>query len=1051
MNPILFSIREPVKIVVMVLVILLFGIIGLYRLPYQLSPTLSVPQITVTTTWSGATPYEIEREIIEEQEKVFKGIPNLTEMESSSYNGRGNITLKFKLGADVDDALLRVSNKLNEVKAYPENADRPVINATGASTSPVVWLFMVTAEDNPRSAYEYLSFLENEIQQYLERIDGVAELFIGGGVKREVHIIVNADILAAHSLTITDLINILKSENITVSAGALGMGRWDYRIRTVGEFPNIKELERMVIRSTGQKRLFLSDVARVQEGYEKRTAAVINNGREGIGIGIKPEPTANILELTDQVEEVVRWLNETKLKEEKLLFQWAYDERPYILGAITLVRTNILIGGFLAVLVLLLFLRSFRSTVIVATAIPISVIGAFIFLSAFDRTLNVVSLAGISFAVGMLLDSAIVVLENIDRHRKLGVKTPLEYTYDGAKEVWGAILASSLTTVAVFLPVVFMEEEAGQLFRDIAIAVTCAILLSLFVSVSVIPSFANRLFRLGKSGIRKERKNNNSGIGGMLTGGIMKLVALATKNWLTSGITVVALTGAALVATYVLTPKMEYLPQGNRNFVLNIFVPPPGLSLEERTDIGNYLFSSVRPYMNEDRDGLPGIKQFFYIGHDSIMLLGAMSIHEDRAGELIPLFSRLITGIPGMFGVSFQAGLFQNRLGGGRTIDVDVTGGNLTDIVRTAGALFGMIMKEIPGTQVRPVPSLELLFPEVAIVPDRESLKAAGMSAGELGVAIDVLMDGRKIGEFKREGQKKVDLILKGADVDSATPEALLADLIATPTGRVVPLSSLASPQQTTGLTEIRHLERERTITLQVTPPKETSLEEAMDAIGDRLVPRLKEQDLLKGTSIRLSGEAEKLTQARRSLQWNFLLAAVIIYLLMAALFNNFIYPFIILFTLPMAGAGGLIGLKLVNIFTPQPLDIVTMLGFVILIGVVVNNAILIVHQSLNNIRQYGMDGRSAVLESTRTRLRPIYMTTFTSLFGMLPLVISPGPGSEIYRGLGSVILGGLMLSTIFVIFIIPSLLLFFVNLEKRPDQSESVRLQIPHGTDFYK
>jgi HAE1 family hydrophobic/amphiphilic exporter-1 len=438
------------------------------------------------------------------------------------------------------------------------------------------------------------------------------------------------------------------------------------------------------------------------------------------------------------------------------------------------------------------------------------------------------------------------------------------------------------------------------------------------------------------------------------------------------------------------------------------------------------------PYFGKDKDGFPGIKNMFYVGAEQVMLFGAISTHEQRAGELIPLFMRTIYSIPGMYGVSIQAGVFQTGLGRGRTVEVNISGEDLNQIVQAAGMLFGAIKKEIPQAQVRPVPSLELLFPEVQIIPERDRIKAAGMTARDFGVAIDVLMDGRQIGEFKQEGQKKIDMVLKASEEDISTPEKLYDSLIAISGGKVVPVSSLSRLERTAGITQIRHLERQRTITLEVTPPSSLPLQEAMEIIDSKVVTPLAGQEMLRGVNIGQSGVADKLTETRKSLQWNFFLAAAIAYLLMAALFGNFIYPFIIMFTIPLAAVGGLLGLKMVNLFIAnQALDILTMLGFVILIGVVVNNAILIVHQALNNIRNSGMPYREAVLESTRTRLRPIYMSAATSIFGMLPLVLIPGPGSEFYRGLGSVVLGGLAVSTVFTVFVIPALLMFFIRMEK--------------------
>jgi HAE1 family hydrophobic/amphiphilic exporter-1 len=1034
MNAIKFSIEKPVTVIVCVILIILFGIIGLKRMPYQLSPTVIEPEISVTTTWTGATPYEVEREIIEEQEKVLKGIPRLMEMESASSNSRGSITLRFSIGTDPDDALLRVSNKLNEVPSYPENVDKPIITATGAATSPVIWIVLKTTGDNPQSSFQYRTYFENSIRQFLERTPGVADLFIGGGTEKEMHIIVQPEKLAAFGLTISELIGILRDENINVSAGIMGVSRRDYRIRAIGEFRSSADIENIVIRSTGQQRIRVSDLATVEFGYEKLTTAMMHMGQEGIAIGVKPEPNANILELSDRLESVVQRLNAEKLAPEQIKLEWVYDQRPYIRGAINLVRQNIFIGGTLALIVLLVFLRNFTSTLIVASTIPISIIGTFIFMSLMGRNLNVVSLAGIAFAVGMLIDSAIVVLENIDRHCNMG-KPAYQASYDGAREVWGAIVASTLTTIAVFLPVIFMEQEAGQLFRDIAIAVTFAVSLSLFVSVSVIPMFSGRLFELtGSKNSCQTRTRIGSDAGTRMINGMMAVVQGVTQNWITRVATVLVLSSISIFGVWMLLPKAEYLPQGNRNLVINILIPPPGLSYEERRAIGEHIYRVNESYFAKDHNGFPGIKNMFYVGAEQLMLFGATSIHEQRAGEMLPLFQRTIFSIPGMFGVSTQAGVFQTSLGRGRTIEVNVSGDDLNRIVQVAGAMYGAILKEIPGSQIRPVPSLELLFPEARLVPLRDRLKAVNLTARDFGVALDVLMDGRDIGDFKEEGQKKIDLILKASEADIHTPEKLYHSMIAIPGGRIVPISSLSQLERTTGITEIRHIERQRTITLQVTPPFSVPLQQAMETITTRIIEPMAGQEMLRGTDVRQSGVADKLTETRQTLQWDFILAAIIAYLLMSALFGNFVYPLIIMFTLPLAAVGGFLGLKLVNGFiAPQPFDILTMLGFIILVGVVVNNAILIVHQALNNIRFHGMSHREAVLTSTRTRLRPIYMSASTSIFGMLPLVLVPGPGSEFYRGLGSVVLGGLAISTIFTVLVVPALLMFAIKMERLP------------------
>jgi len=599
--------------------------------------------------------------------------------------------------------------------------------------------------------------------------------------------------------------------------------------------------------------------------------------------------------------------------------------------------------------------------------------------------------------------------------------------------VWGAVLASTATTVAVFLPIVFMQEEAGQLFKDIAIAITSSVGISLFVSISVIPAFYYQLIKLKKPKEKKAAKISPvDRFGGAIGNGIMVLLALCTKNVLTRILTIVVMVGFSIGLIFTLFPPREYLPQGNKNLLLSIFIPPPGFSYEERKQIGIDLFSNTDKY-RQPLDGLPPIKTMFYVGAERLMLAGVTSKEEHRARELLPLFNKQVNSVPGIFGVTLQSGIFESDIGGGRNIKVNISGADLNLIAGASGMMYGMLSKMIPGSQIRPIPSLEVSYPEMNFVPNRDRLKSVGMSTDSLGKAVDIIMDGRKVSEYREPGMSDIDLVVKNIDTDKLTPEGIGETLIATPSGSVVPLTSLADMMPGNGSQQVRHYEMDRTITLQVTPPETTAIETAMEIINQKAKPAVLGNPAFKDLKISLSGTADKLTSAIKSLSWNFILAAVITYLLMASLFGNFLYPLIIIFTVPLAAAGGFLGLKLVNIFLVlQPMDILTMLGFIILIGTVVNNAKLIVHQSLNNIRDHGMDYKEAVLNSTKTRLRPIYMSAATSLFGMLPLVLSPGSGSELYRGLGGVVLGGLALSTVFTVFLIPTMLMFVIRFEKR-------------------
>jgi len=1034
-----YSIKRPVTILVGVILIIMFGLISLGKLPYQLTPTVTQPKLSVQTIWPGATPYEIERDLIEEQEKALKSTPSLVEYESTSSDSVGKITLTFKLGTDINQAKLDVSNKLNEVSSYPTNAEKPVISSSGDDASPVIWTMLQTKEGNSKHIYKYKTFFENNIKEKIERIPGVASLMVIGGQEDQVHIKVDSHKLAAYGLTMDEVINTIGSENVNVSAGTMYVDRRTYRIRTTAEFKDLESLRNMVIKSDGNRRILLSDIGDVVYGNEKASGITMFLGVPGIIVGIRAEPNANVVSMTNAVEKVYQNLNDGVLKQNDLEFKWLYDERPYILGSIDLVKQNILIGAVLAIVVLLLFLRSISATTVVSLAIPISIVATFIILSAMGRSLNTISLAGISFAVGMLVDSAIVVLENIDRHKRMGKKF-FQAAYDGANEVWGALIASALTTIAVFLPVIFLEDEAGQLFKDIAIAVTAAVSFSLFVSISVIPMMWTQMMRLSKHDEHQHREKRSFivRIGDWFTKAFMFFVNLSIKNTLMRLLTVFSLVAFSVGSVYLFFPKMEYLPQGNKNLVFNILIPPPGLSYNEREKIGEELFKKMNKHVNKEVDGIPPINRMFFGSFGDFMIFGATTSEEQRARELIPAFIPVVNSFPGIFGISLQSGVFEQGIGEGRTVDVDLSGESIEKIATAGGMFFGAINQAVKGTQVRPVPSIELLYQESRFHPKRDKLKAVGMSSQSLGTTIDVLNDGRIIGDFKQDGKKKVDLVLKSVDGSIPTSEELAKTLIATPKGGLVPINSLASLEKTTGISSIRHLNGKRTITLQVTPPKNMTIQEMMQLLEQKLIPAVKAKGVLKDVNVELSGTADKLKETIKNMSLDVVLALIIVYLLMSALFSNFLYPLIIMFTVPVAAAGGFIGLKLTDTFlSMQPMDILTMLGFIILIGIVVNNAILIVYQALNNIRNHNMQYKEAVLDSVKSRLRPIFMSSLTSIFGMLPLVLFPGPGSEFYRGLGSVITGGLALSTFFTIFMVPSLLMFVIKFEKRGVNSE--------------
>jgi HAE1 family hydrophobic/amphiphilic exporter-1 len=1037
------------------MLIVLFGVVSLLKLPIQLTPDVSKPEITVNTRWQGASPHEVEREIVDEQEEQLKGVEGLEKMFGESSYDSGKIILRFPAGTNNDTTLLRVSNRLNQVKEYPDETDEPVISSADSGGSAMGWFILQTLEGNPVNIDTMRDFAEDVIKARFERVSGVSTSNVYGGREREIRVLVDPAHLAARSLTLNDLAKALDEENRDFSGGDFDEGKRTYVVRTVGEYKSPEDVANVIVARRNGAPVYVRDIATVRLDFKDAQHVVRQSGQPCIAVNAIRETGANILTTMQGLRDAVDALNHDILNPRGFKLFQVYDETDYVYSSLSLVQQNLIIGSLLAIFILYLFLRTGSTTLVIGLAIPISIMGTFITLWLLHRNLNVISLAGMTFAAGMLVDNSIVVLENIYRHRESG-KPLFQAAYDGTAEVWGAVLASTLTTIAVFVPIVFIEEQAGQLFRDIAIAISAGVGLSLFVSITVIPSLSARILRTATHHPKTQQRHASA-----LKDSVQRIHDTAHRWGLTSEAfgtfiyrmcgsrslrisIVVGLTCLALGLTWTLIPKAEYLPQGNRNLIIGILLPPPGYNVEEFITMGETIEQVLSPYWSVEQGSPeeaalngPSIRNFFYVARGRSVFMGARTRDDARIRELIPLFRRATADLPGVISIVTQSSLFQRGLGEGRNIDIEITGPDLAPLVALGGQIFGQVKGLMPKAQVRPKPSLDLGSPEVRVSLKRDRAADVQITNRELGFAIDALVDGAKASDYQFEGDE-IDLTVRGVDSYADRTQDLSTVPIYTRGGQLTTIGAIADITLVSGPEQINHIERERAISIQVIPSEDMALETAMDLIQQQVILPLQESGSLgRLYTIRLSGTADDLTQTYNALKWNFLLALVLTYLLMAALFESFLYPFIIVFSVPLAAAGGFVGLFLVNTFVAkQGLDVLTMLGFIILIGVVVNNAILVVHQALNFMNPKGKKGtssseapeasslsiREAISASVQSRVRPIMMSMLTTTFGLLPLVLSSGAGSELYRGIGSVVLGGLILSTVFTLLVIPAL-----------------------------
>jgi len=1026
------SIKFPVTVIVGVLIACLGGFVALNRVPVQLTPEVARPQITVATSWFGASPVEVEKEIIEQQEEYLKSVEGVIEMTSSASDGSGEVALEFPVGTDITGATVKVTNKLNEVPSYPADADRPVVSSTSPFDRAIGW-FIVKATDSSVYVPHMKTLVDELVKPRMERVEGVAAINVFGGLEEELHVTFDPEYLASAGITITELTSALRTENRDISAGDFGEGKRRYVVRTVSRFETLEAVAQTVITVREGVPIRVGDVAEVTLDFRKPTALVRHKGEPAIAFNAQRQVGANVLDVTEGLLAQLDVINKEILEPRGMHVENVYRETVYIDSAIDLVMNNLYLGGFLAILALFIFLRSPSSILVIALSIPISVISTFLTMYLFGRTINVISLAGMAFAVGMVVDSSIVVLENIYRHVQMG-KPRFQAAADGTKEVWGALLASTVTTVAVFLPIFFVEERAGQLFRDIAIAISSAIVISLIVSITVIPTLSARIL---KASSKLHGQDGESSFLARLSRRIANLVDYINAKSMRRLGTIVGIIAVSMGLSWILLPDSEYLPNGNQNLIFAFMLPPPGYNLDEMVETGQRIESQLAHLWEAEdtaAEDLPGggIDNFFYVAFSGQAFMGMRARDEARARDLVPVANGVLRTIPGMIGFANQTSLFSRGLAGTRSVRIDITGPDIKRILELGIQVFGQVGEVLPGANSRPVPSLDLGNPEVRVFPDRVRAADVGLSATDIGQSVNALVDGARVSEYWHEG-RELDLVIKGRDNWARHTQDIAQLPLATPSGGIITLGDVARVEQHQGPVQVNHVERQRVVSIETVLPSDIPLEEAISRIEDKIVAPMRAQGQVGGLyDITYSGTADDLSRLKNELQIDFHVAVILTYLLMAALFQSFTYPLVILLTVPLATFGGVLGLRTVQFFdSMQQLDILTMLGFVILVGTVINNSILIVYYALQQMRD-GVDPRTAVKESVRVRVRPIFMSTGTSTLGMLPLIIMPGAGSELYRGLGSVVVGGLALSSVITLVLTPLVFAYAVELKAR-------------------
>jgi multidrug efflux pump subunit AcrB len=1002
------SLKSPAAIAAGVGITMLLGVFSLYQLPVELLPEIDRPQIEVETSWRSQTPHEVESQIVEPEEAVLQGMPGLQEMEGHANFGEARISLIFPLGTDMNATLVDVIGRLDRIQSLPADAQKPLAQLanTKDKNATLMSVFLTQLPGNSGELSQNEGFIRDVVAPRLQAIAGVGGVqFTGNGTADELQIIFNPMRAAQFNIQIPKIASQIGTSD-DVSGGTINVGRHKYGLSFRGRY-SINGLKQTVLDWRAGNPVLLGDIADVRIAQTKPQDFAYYNGRPALEIDVFRASGADALATTKAIKSELWDINDGPAKDRNVVLQYVSDPTPFIHRAVGLVTFDIILGIALAVGVLWFFMRERHATLIVSSVIPICMFAVVFMLRLSGRSLNVVTLAGLAVASGMILDSAIVVLENILRLREAGVSAE-ESAHDGTHQVWRALFASTATNVAIFLPVIFLKDVEGQLSSDIALTIAFSVLVSFIVAITVVPVATNHFMKT------RFKVHELKALWDNIAGRVMDLTESPGERrmW------ILALVAAPVVGTCLLFPSVHYLPEVKRGVIDVSLQYPPGATMEFVTrQIAQPLINRLSNFMSGAGD--PKIDDWYFrsdsAGHISMALWMERSGDVEKMEEI--LRSTVLKGLPDTVGFATEESLFDGFDEGG-IISINIQSSDVGAMRVAARLGFQLLGLQFPDAVIDTQPSLGYDEPQLELQPIDRAISEAGWTRVDVGNIAQTLGEGLYIGQRFDDGEQ-LYLILKSDPIESQA--ALENTPVATPQGNVVYFNNLVSVVRTLGSSGIYSLNGLQTYALNFQLPERIALGDALANIHDHIEPRIKAALPADG-SVTYGAGANDLKDALWAMGENFALAVVILILIMAALFRSAIDALIAAIGLPLGMVGGVIGLRILGIFVFQPLDLLTMIGFIIVLGLAVNNTILLIART-REAEAEGLTRVAAVRSSLETRLRPIFSSTLTTIAGMLPLLIISGSGSEIYRGLSAVIIGGVLVSHAFTVVLMPALL----------------------------
>ncbi|MCR4431264.1 MAG: efflux RND transporter permease subunit [Tepidanaerobacteraceae bacterium] len=1021
MNLTSFSIKRPVTMLMIIAIVLVLGFISFTRLGIDLFPNFVYPGAVVITQYEGASPSEIETMITQPMEEALSTINNVKNIQSFSNEGSSTVFVEFNWGTNMDMAALDMREQVDLIKPYlPKEAGTPMVVKFDPSMMPVMQLALYGGND----IVQLKKIADDVIKNRLLRLEGVAEVGVIGGLEREIDIVVDPDKLAYYGLSMPQIAAKLQAENMNLPGGTVSQGKKSYLIRTTAQFKDISEIENIPLSLPGGGIIPLKSLAEIKDTHKEISTIARYNGKPSITLIIRKQSGCNTVQVARNVRAEMERIK--KVVPEGIGYVSVMDQAEYIEKSIGNVASNAVTGALLAVLVLYLFLRNLRTTVIIGVSIPISIIATFVLIYFNRLTLNMMSLGGLALGVGMLVDNSIVVLENIFRHRQEGEEA-VAAAVSGANEVGMAVTASTLTTVAVFLPIVFVQGITAQFFKEMALTVTFSLLSSLAVALTVVPLFSSRLMHVAGNadGICAGSDSKNVFFRFLKApldvfsrcyekteaayGRLLKWSLFHRKL-------IVVLVGVLFILSLVAIPLVgtEFMPKSDAGMITVSITMPDGTNLEETDSFVSQMENKLKK-IEEIKGMLANVgSSSSFMGNTSqniasiAVMLKPLSERKRGAQDVAEEIRSIAQNMPGaQVKVDVMSSMDFGGGGSMKPISISIKGDDFEELKKISDRIVE-IVRSVPGTR-EVESSLERGKPELNIVVDREKAALYGLSTSQVAQAVNSAVAGSTATKYKVGGDE-IDVVIKAREdlVDEISKIRNL--LVQSASGAMITLGDVARVEKGIGPVEIDRDDQTRVVTV-----TGDVVGRAAGTVNSEIQKKLSSLRLPEGYSYKMGGEQEQMMESFRDLFLALILAVILVYMVMAAQFESLSQPFVIMFTVPLA----VIGVVFALLATGRHISMPAFIGIIMLAGIVVNNAIVLV-DFINQLRHRGMSREEAIIKAGPTRLRPILMTTLTTVLGLIPLALGLGEGGELRAPMATAVIGGLAFSTLLTLVVIP-------------------------------